>query len=218
MNATQDTASGAAFYNQLTLGIYDSLVLRINNPFAWKCPNRKLLEFYNQHVSGNHLDVGVGSGYYPDQCSFPVSRPRIVLMDLNPSSLAYSANRIKRYHPRTYQVDVLRPIPLDMPGFDTISLYYLLHCLPGRMKSKTAAFANLKPLLNEGGVLFGCTILGEGRPFDFFGRMAMQASNARGIFSNIQDNLADLEQGLRTHFAEYATEMVGHVAFFVGRK
>jgi hypothetical protein len=46
----------------------------------------------------------------------------------------------------------------------------------------------------------------------------MKSINASGAFSNTHDNLADLEQGLSTYFAEYATEMVGHVAFFMGRK
>lgn len=215
---TEDTARGAALYSKFVLSFYDFIVRGLNNPLAWKCHNSKLLKFYNRHVSGNHLDVGVGSGYYPDKCAFPVSQPRVVLMDLNSNSLAFTANRIKRYKPTTYQVDVLQPLTPDIPGFDSISLYYLLHCLPGTMKSKTAAFAHLKPLLNEGGVLFGSTILGEGRPFNFLGRRLMNSFNASGVFSNTQDNLADLEQGLSTHFAEYKTEMVGHVAFFIGRK
>ena len=213
-----DTAAGAAPYIRPMLHVYDLLVMGLNNHVVWKCPTSKLLEFYNQHVSGNHLDVGVGSGYYPDKCTFPVGQPRIVLMDLNPNSLDFTANRIKRYHPTTYQIDVLRPIPLDIPGFDSISLYYLLHCLPGTMKSKTAAFANLKPLLNEGGVLFGSTILGEGKPFNFLGRLLLKVGDATGAMPNSQDNLADLERGLSTHFAEYETEMVGHVALFMARK
>jgi hypothetical protein len=59
---------------------------------------------------------------------------------------------------------------------------------------------------------------GEGSPFNFLGRRAMKSINASGAFFNTHDNLADPEQGFSTHFAEYATEMVGHVAFFVGRK
>jgi SAM-dependent methyltransferase len=216
--SANDTAAGAAMYNKPMLHFYDLGVMGFNNHLVWKCPTSKLLEFYNQHVSGNHLDVGVGSGFYPDKCTFPVSRPRIVLMDLNPNALDFTANRIKRYNPTTYQVDVLQPITLDIPGFDSISLYYLLHCLPGTMKSKTAAFANLKPLLNEGGVLFGSTILGEGKPFNLLGRLQMKVGTATGAAPFAQDNLADLEQGLSTHFADYETQMVGHVALFMGRK
>ena len=219
MNTIQDTTPGAAVYGKQFLNLfYELAVMGFNNRVAWKVSNSSLLEFYNQNVSGNHLDVGVGTGYYPDNCTFPVNQPRIVLMDLNPNSLAHTANRIKRYNPTTYQVDVLQPIPLDIPGFDSISLYYLLHCLPGTMKTKTAVFDHLKPLLNEGGVLFGSTILGEGRPFNFAGRQIMKLFNTRGIFGNTQDSLADLEQGLSTHFTEYETKMIGHVAFFIGRK
>jgi len=48
---------------QPLLSGYDLWVLGFSNTFVWRCPTRLLLEFYNEHISGNHLDVGVGTGY-----------------------------------------------------------------------------------------------------------------------------------------------------------
>jgi hypothetical protein len=85
------------------------------------------------------------------------------------------------------------------------------------MKSKSVTFANLIPLLNDGGVLFGTTILGEGKQPNFLARRLLTIYNKKGVFSNREDNLADLESSLQAHFANYSTHVVGHVAFFVGR-
>lgn len=56
-------AAGAAVYSKPLLSGYDLWVLGFSNTFVWRCPTRLLLEFYNEHISGNHLDVGVGTGY-----------------------------------------------------------------------------------------------------------------------------------------------------------
>ena len=85
------------------------------------------------------------------------------------------------------------------------------------MKDKSVVFANLKPLLNTGGVLFGSTILGEGKPPNFLAQRLLNLYNNKGVFSNRDDNLADLESGLQAHFADYSVRVVGHVAFFVGQ-
>ena len=45
----------------------------------------------------------------------------------------------------------------------------------------------------------------------------MKTYNERGIFSNMQDNLSDLENSLQSHFVDCETHVVGNVAFFVGR-
>ena len=61
--------------------------------------------------------------------------------------------------PELYRANVLDPIGLEIPRFDSISTTYLLHCLPGTIKTKSAEFGHLKPLLNQGGVIFGATLL-----------------------------------------------------------
>jgi SAM-dependent methyltransferase len=133
-------------------------VIRFENVLVWKCPTRLLLDHYNRYVSGNHLDVGVGSGYYLDNCQFPADDPRVALMDLNPNALQFTSARIGRYRPATYLADVLEPIKYDLPAFDSVGLNYLLQSLPGSMSDKGRVFSNLRPFLKPGGVLFGTTI------------------------------------------------------------
>ncbi len=42
---------------------------------------RPFLTLYDQYVSANHLDIGVGTGYFLDHCRFPAANPRLALMD-----------------------------------------------------------------------------------------------------------------------------------------
>jgi hypothetical protein len=113
---------------------------------------------------------------------------------------------------------VLAPFQLEAAAFDTIALNYLLHCLPGNLLSKGAAFRHLKPLLNEdGGVIFGTTILGAGTKQNFLAKILMRAYNSKGIFSNLNDHAADLESVLKDNFRDYSILIVGCVAFFVGQ-
>jgi hypothetical protein len=212
----QDAAAGATIYTRLVLSIYDPLVFRLENRFVWKCPTRLLLDHYNQHVSGNHLDVGVGTGYLLDNCRFPVDDPTIALMDLNPNSLQVTSTRIRRYRPAMYMANVWEPTKINLPSFDSIGLNYLLHCLPGSMGDKGRVFGNLKPYLNRGGVLFGTTILGQEVEFNLLGRLFMGVYNARRILNNRADSLADLEDALERNFDRYSVHTVGYVTFFVG--
>src|SRR5206468_12623812 len=50
---------------------------------------------------------------------------------------------------------------IEPARFDSISLTYLLHCLPGTINTTSAVFRHLKPLLNQSGVMFGTTLLSE---------------------------------------------------------
>jgi ubiquinone/menaquinone biosynthesis C-methylase UbiE len=212
---TKEAAAGAAVYNKLTLNVYDLLVLGFSNRMIWKCPTSNILDWYNKHVSGNHLDVGVGTGYLLDKCTFPVKQPQVTLLDLNPSSLAATSKRLARYNPKSYRANVLESITVDENGFDSIGMSYLLHCLPGAMQDKGVVFSNLKQLLNDGGTLFGTTILGENLQYNFLAKRILKIYNRKGIFSNYHDNLQDLESNLQEHFTDYSTHVIGNVAFFM---
>lgn len=216
-NAQPDTTRGAAAYTGTALAVYDLLVLGFSNSFAWKCPSRILLDFYNLHVADRHLDVGVGTGYFLDKCRFPVAAPAIALLDLNANSLRAAARRIGRYKPSCHQADVLKPIDAGLSGFSSVGMNYLLHCLPGTLKTKSAAFGNLKPLMRKGGVLFGSTILGKGVHQNLPARTLSAIYNRKGIFGNADDTLADLETGLREHFTDVRVRVQGCVAMFSGR-
>ena len=209
--------AGQAVYTKRTLAIYNFVVLGVSNRFLWKCPTPRLLAHYNQWVTNNHLDVGVGTGYFLDQCQFSSLSPRIALMDLNSKVLEFTAQKISRYSPETYCCNVLEPISLNIEKFDSITINYLLHCLPGTIKSKSLALDYLKTLMNPNAVLFGSTILGRGVKRNWFAKQLMGIYNQKGIFSNQQDDLEELERELKRRFKDVSVELVGCVALFSGR-
>jgi SAM-dependent methyltransferase len=213
---SEEAAAGAAVYSNLLLSVYDIEVLIFELQYIFKCPLQKVVKFFNENVSGIHLDVGVGTGYFLDKCNFPVENPIIHLMDLNSNTLRKTSKRLKRYEPVPHQCNVLEPIQEDLPMFDSISAVNFLHCLPGTMLDKEIAIKNLKPFLREGGVFFGVTVLGQGVDVGILYRIANSIYNKKSIFSNLNDNVSDLEVILKNHFRRYSLQTVGSVAFFSG--
>jgi len=209
--------AGQAIYSKSMLSIYDWLVLRFSNRLIWKCPSKHIRALYDRHVTANHLDVGVGTGYFLDCCRFPNNHPRLGLMDLNPNCLNGAGNRVARYRPEVYRANVLDPIGLKIPRFDSISMTYLLHCLPGTIKTKSAVFRHLKPLLNHGGVIFGATLVSDGVSRSWAAKRLMAFYNSKGIFTNNQDDLQGLTAMLSEHLTAVSVEVVGCAALFSGR-
>ncbi len=193
------------------------MVLSFSNRFLWRCPTAALLALYNDNVSANHLDAGVATGFFLDNCRFPVAQPRLGLLDLNPLCLESAAKRVARYRPETFCANVLEPFALEVEPFDSLGITYLLHCLPGPMSRKAAAFANLKPLLKPGGRVFGATILGRGVHHNLLGRRVMALYNGKGIFGNEEDDLDGLREALAAHFTDVDLRLRGAVALFTAR-
>ena len=209
--------AGQAVYTKQTLRAYDFIVLGVSNRFIWKCPTRRLTEHYNRHITSNHLDVGVGTGYFLDKCRFQSPAPRIALMDLNQDTLEYAFRRIARYKPETYRRNVLEPIRVDAAKFDSVGVNYLLHCIPGSMASKSVTFDHLKALMNPGAILFGSTLLQGGVKRNWFAKRLMAAYNSKGIFSNQADDLDCLMKELHKRFKDVSVEVVGCAALFSAR-
>lgn len=205
---------GARVYTPLTLKLYDWWVLNISNQFAWKCPTDEYLLPHFLHNLGNkHLDIGVGTGFYlthtPKECA-------ISLMDLNQASLdAASARAGDARIDRRLNHDVF--VPYDdacLNQFDSVSMFYLLHCLPGNISDKGAVIRNAACALTDNGVLYGATILGEGVEHNAFGRKLMNVYNRKGIFSNRNDSPEGLREILSAQFAEVTITVQGTVALF----
>lgn len=215
---TTDTQAGQAIYNPRTLQIYDLVVLRLSNPLIWRCPTARILDLYDRHAGLAHCDVGVGTGWYLDRCRFPAPAPRIGLMDLNADSLAFAADRIARYRPETYRVDVLGAPATGIAPFDSIGMTYLLHCLPGDIAAKAKAFDTVRPCLRDDGVVFGATILSGGVPTTAAARALMRVYNRKGVFSNSADTLPALRGALDQRFRSVEITVVGCVALFVARE
>jgi len=197
---------------------YDVCVLGVNNHLVWKCPTRVLVDHYRRHISANHLEVGVGTGYFLTQCSFGSNSPRLVLLDSNEACLRTTARRLASFHPECVKRSVLDPPLYGGAAFDSIGLNYVLHCLPGSIREKAVVLDHLSALLLPGGVIFGSTLLADGVKRGFLARRHMDVFNALGIFSNSRDSLEDLTRALRERFAEVSIRTQGCAALFSGRK
>lgn len=216
MIATERVVEGSqAAFNERTLRYYDWL-LEFTCNRIWRCPIDRTLELYQRHVTSNHLEVGVGTGYFLDRIRFSSSQPRLALLDPNPHCLRHTVARLARYSPEAYRANALEPIKLGVGGFDSIAINYVLHCMPGALPEKGVAFANLRPLLNPRGVVFGSTVLREGVPCDLRARVFMRLYNAGKVFCNLQDSLAGLGEALEGSFDHVQIDVIGCVAQFSG--
>ena len=199
------------------LAVYDLLVLGFSNRLVWRCPSKHILALYDRYVTANHLDVGVGTGYFLDRCRFPKDPPRLTLMDLNANCLEAASTRLARYRPAVYRANVLDPISFDASRFESISLTYLLHCLPGTIRTKSAVVRHLTTLLNPGGMMFGATLLSGGVNRNWAARRLMAFYNSKGVFTNEQDDLESLRDMLSEKLTGVTVEVVGCAALFSGR-
>jgi len=210
-------AGQAAYTAWFLAHVYDRLVLNLVNPLVWRCPSSKITGLYEEHITDHHLDVGPGTGYFLDRCRFPSSTPSITLLDINADVLAAAAARITRYQPRTVQANLLEPIELETAGFGSIGLTHMLHCLPGSLDAKTRVIDHLVPLLRPGGHVFGSTVLHGGVRHTSAARGLLRVLNGRGVFCNLDDDVATLERALAARFDDYELRIHGSVALFAAR-
>ena len=214
MEPSEDVVAGQAIYNRITLATYDVAVLSLSCRLVWRCPKAEMLANYNRNVGRRHLEVGVGTAFFLDKCRFPDPRPRVTLVDLNPTVLRVAAGRISRYQPRAIRANALEPLPVPAGTYDSVAMNFLLHCLPGSWQVKGAALTGAATALCPGGRLFGSTILAEGVRTTPPARALMRLYNSRGIFHNADDDLTGLREQLASHFAHHRLTVRGCVALF----
>lgn len=140
------------------------------------------------------------------------------MVDLNTNSLYTTNKRLSRHAPVTYCRDVLEPINIEVGPFDSAAINGLLHCLPGTIRTKGVVFDHLKPLLNPGGVIFGCTILNKGVTKSRPAQWTMNWLNRRRVFTNLEDDLQDLREELSGRFQYFDVQVIGRMALFWARK
>ena len=208
---------GKSPYSRFVLAIYDWYVLGYNCRFLWECPPRHLLDLYNEYISANHIDIGVGTGYFLDKCKFPSPNIRLALMDSNANPLRVASKRLVRYKPEVYQRDASKPFNINAPAFDSIGVMNLLHCLPGNFKTKGVVFEHAKEVMNPGAVMFGSTILYEGVKRNSRATLAIKYYNKNGSMANMDDSLEDLRESLKSSFSESFVEVIGCEAIFWAR-
>jgi len=208
-----DIARAHAVYTPSMLSIYDLLVHGLSNHIAWRCPTRRLLDLYRANLSSNHLEAGVGTGFFLDRAG-KRSFERLVLLDINRNCLDRAARRLARFSPVLRQANLLAPIEPRLQAFDSVGLTYVLHCLPGRLSEKLACLDHLRPAMGQRAVLFGATILGRGIAPNGAARALLDLYNSKGVFSNREDDFETLSDELRRRFAKVEIERQGCVALF----
>jgi hypothetical protein len=215
--AADDVEAGHAFYTKRSLAVYDAMILGFFSRVAWRCPASRVLAHYDAHVSANHLDIGVGTGWFLDRCTFPATPPRLALLDPNLDCLDKAGRRTARYSPEKIQADILQPLEYGGPAFDSVGLNYVLHCLPGTIHDKGVVFDHIKAVAKPGAAVFGGTLLHDGVRRSGFARAVMRRNNKHRIFSNRHDDLAGFTAALNERFSTVTVETVGCVALFAAR-
>lgn len=224
------SATSAKLYTPFILWLYDFVVHTLSNQFAWCCSSKNILiPFFQGHLpeGKNHLDVGVGTGYFLYHSNARLSSyDSIFLMDMNANALAQTKRRLESagVSPEIIHSilhDATRPWDKEQPPmFDSISAFYLLHCLSGSMAEKVQTVVSaLKPHLNPvTGVLYGATILGDEAGHNALGRCLLEIYNWKGVFGNRGDKEGDLRDALKEHFKEVDVQRHGKVALFTARR
>ncbi|KAM3453994.1 hypothetical protein MY3296_003262 [Beauveria thailandica] len=171
-----------------------------------------------------HLDIGVGSGYYPAKAlAAGVDCKEITIVDLNLNSLAATENRIIKssnaVRVTAVVADATEHLPLpESARFDSISMFHLLHCVPGPPERKAKAFNVVRDLLAPDGVLVGSTVLGREQPMNWIAAKLMSIYNNSGTFDNWNDSRYVFEEALRKNFEQVSIQLVGRVMLFTARK
>jgi hypothetical protein len=202
-------------YTRLGLRLYDPLIVNMVAPHVWGCSPAILVDHYREHVTSNHADIGVGTGYFLDRCGLGSANPRLALIDLQPNCLAYTAQRLARYRPHTYVRDVLRPIgEIDGGPFDSIALGGIIHCLAGDLAQKSKVFDTVAPLATAGTRIFGYTLVYDGVPERMRRALVHPLLNGLRVIDNRNDRLSDLRRELMTRFVDCKLELIGCMALF----
>ena len=211
---------GAHGYNSLTLAIYDYFVLYFMSTWIWRCSTSKVtLPLFRKNVSKRHLDIGVGTGYFT-KCGKLPSKSELTLCDLNMDCLEMAKARLGRpdvkcnilYH------DVFDPLADTAGPFESISMFYLMHCLPGPCSRKAAIFSHLKHNMTPDGVICGANVLGEPRFHTRLSWWSLNRINRKEHMDNLGDNEAEFTAALRKNFHEVVTQVIGAVFVFEARR
>ncbi|SPO01092.1 uncharacterized protein DNG_03839 [Cephalotrichum gorgonifer] len=169
-------------YDEGVLSFYDVWVIGVSFTWAWNIPASTItLPFHRAHLSKNHLDIGVGTGYFPATVLSERAAAaghidaqgdrldqKVTLWDLSTKALAEAKSRIELAEPHA-TVEVIEADATSLPAdfdtsrkFDSISAAMLLHCIPMPTEQKAkGVISTARRLLSPRGVFYGCTVLGS---------------------------------------------------------
>lgn len=213
----QAVHDGYKGYHRRALSFYDLFVFRGSSPLFWRCPVENQTELYNRSLGARHLELGVGTGYLMEHSRFPVSNPKITLVDMNKATLDYTAQRMRFFATTKVVANALEPLPVPEGSHDSAALSLLLHCIPGSLLEKGVAIKHAAATVRPGGIVFGSTVLSSGVPVTRAGRWLMKNVNDKGVFHNDGDSLEDLRTVLEQNFDDFELYNRGSVGLFRAR-
>jgi len=205
--------AGQAIYLPWTLPLYDRVAFKINCRVFFRVPVPEVVALFDRNVSPEHLDVGVGTGYFLDNCRTAPDQA-ITLADLNEHSLRHAARRLARFEVKTVRANALEPLPLPKATFGSASMNFLLHCVPGSIREKAKVLDNVAACVRPGGRIFGATVLTKGVPVGAAARIGFPLLNWRGVMQNSEDSLDDLRTELAARFPQHKITVHGCTALF----
>ncbi|WP_187645693.1 class I SAM-dependent methyltransferase [Streptomyces sp. TRM49041] len=205
--------AGQAMYRPYTLPLYDLVAFKFNCRFLFRVPVPEVVAMFDRNVSPDHLDVGVGTGYFLDNCR-TAPQQAITLADLNEHSLRHAARRLARFDVRTVRANALEPLPLPEGAYGSASMNFLLHCVPGTIREKAKVLDHVAACVRPGGRVFGATVLTRGVPVGAAARATLAMWNRRGVMHNSEDSLDDLRTELAARFLSHTLTVHGCTALF----
>lgn len=215
----EDVILGQAVYTPFFLNIYDIFVIRFSNKYFWRCHPYKTIELYNRNMSDNHLEIGVGTGYYL-KAGNRKNNTHFGLLDLNKNSLNKTEKELSNLGIDTIEAychNALEKFPFTNAKYDSVAINYLLHCIPGSIKEKLdSIFNNIISSLEAGRkvTIFGSTIICDEDKHTKLSNAVMSFYQRKGIFHNQLDTYADLQSSLNSYSKDFSVELTGCVALF----
>lgn len=204
-------------YSKKLLLVYDLYVFKCVSPIFFKCPSKRIIDFYLSNVSENHLEVGAGTGFLLKKCKSAGKIQDLSLLDLSENCLEATQKSIKPIEAKIYKANILETLPLQNRKFKSIGLNFVLHCVPGDFKTKGMALLNLGDHLTEDGSIFGSTAIYDSKQ-NIMAKIVMDTYNKMGIFNNTDDKKNELEAILCGGFNKVSITQFGNVLFFKASK
>lgn len=205
---------GQLFFSSMSHYLYDIGLYRFVTQKIWRCPRSRLMDNYVENISDNHLEIGVGSGFFLQHTLCADFVRRLVLLDLNRRCLSKSAARLKLFAPQTHQHNILEPFEASEDGFTSVGMNYVLHCIGGSFQRNQCIFRHVQSQLVDGGVFFGATLVKQPLKNGVLSWIFMRLLNGIGIFNNSRHTVAELRQAMQACFDEVEISVVGNAAVF----
>lgn len=205
----------AALYNKMLLSVYDLYVYRFAAPIAFRCPVQNMESLYEKYCTPQHLEIGVGTGYFLEKAHQRGQLKNVTLLDLNPNCLHITAEKLTGLKVSSCEANILKPFPLGNERFSSVGINFVLHCVPGSFAEKGIVFKHIKQHLAPAGVVFGSTAIYQSAKKNLLAPVVMNAYNALGIFNNKSDIKQELIDCLSTEFKYINIEQIGNILFFV---